>query len=108
MSTLQEVSQEVKIELAFYIGDGQAQRCEGAWQRGYETGMAGAYPQGTQMYEICSPEWEAYADGYEAGKNTFMLVTPENVYSGPEDNPYPTFKSMSNRNEFLALIGGAL
>ncbi len=107
MTNVQDLQQDVKIEVAFYVGDGQAQRCERAWQQGYETGMAGYYPQANEMYEICSHEWDSYADGYEAGKTTFMLVTASNVYSGEEDNPYPTFTTAASRYEFLSLIGGA-
>lgn len=106
MQTLQEVTREVKPAIVFYVGDGQAQRNEAAWHTGYETGLAGQFPQGSEIYEICSGEWYAYADGYEAGKNTFMIVTSSNVYSGPADNEYPIFTSRTSRNEFLALIGG--
>ena len=89
MQTLQEVTREVKPAVAFYVGDGQAQRNEAAWQLGYETGMAGQFPQGSEMYEICSSAWDAYADGYEAGR--YALA--------------PIFASMTDRNEFMIMIG---
>lgn len=89
MQTLQDVQQDVKIDFAFYVGDGQAQRNEAAYHLGYETGLTGGYPQATQMYEIDSGEWDSYAEGYEAGR--YALA--------------PIFASMKDRNEFMVMIG---
>ena len=89
MQTLQEVTREVKPAIVFYVGDGQAQRNEAAYQLGYETGLAGGYPQATRMYEIDSGEWDSYAEGYEAGR--YALA--------------PLFASMKDQTEFMIMIG---
>ena len=89
MQTLQEVTREVKPAIVFYVGDGQAQRNEAAYQLGYETGLAGGYPQATRLYEIDSGEWDSYAEGYEAGR--YALA--------------PLFASMKDQTEFMIMIG---
>jgi len=94
MQTLQETDREVKTTMAFVVIT-QAQRTEAAWQLGHQAGQAGQLPRGSELYEICSQEWEAYAQGYEAGRAQ---------YSGPAANPYPKFKTAADRTEFLVLI----
>lgn len=66
MQTLQEARPNVKTVMAFVVMF-QAQRNEVAWQQGHQAALTGQLPEATKLYEVCSQEWNAYADGYNAG-----------------------------------------